>query len=99
MPPMPIKLLKPKTAPLYEHDKPFRPSHPPRIGHNKTLAPFPNYVEDPLKRVTRKMPVEGEEEKATFKPPHLRNKSVPCPSIVKNMRNMKVSFPSIFNHR
>ena len=95
-PPMAQKRVKPMTAPLMEHDKPFRPSHPPRIGHNKTLAPFPRYQEDPLKRVTRKMPVEGEEEKPKFKPPHLRNKSVPCPSIAKNMRNIKVTFPSIF---
>lgn len=37
-----------------EHDKPFKPSHPPKVGHNKTLGAFPEYKENPLKFVTRK---------------------------------------------
>ena len=42
-PMIPHRAPKPKTAPALEHDKPFRPSHPPRTGYNKTLARFPLY--------------------------------------------------------
>ena len=90
------KKMKPMTAPLMEHDKPFKPSHPPRVGYNKTLEKFLRYMEDPLKEVTRKMPIEGDDEKKKFRPPHLRQKSVPCPSVATNMRNMKAAFPSVF---
>jgi len=35
--------------PLMQHDVPFKPSNPPKRGHNKTIAKFPEYKEDPLK--------------------------------------------------
>ena len=69
-PPIPHRPAPPKTAPCELHDKPFKPSHPPRKGYNKTLAKFPYYKEDPKKPITRKMPVEGEDEKPKFKPTH-----------------------------
>jgi hypothetical protein len=72
-----IVVRKPTEA---EHDKPFKPSHPPRVGHNKTLMTFPEYKENPLKFVTRKRPVEGEEEKPAFKKTH-NHKSRPSPSV------------------
>jgi len=72
-----VKKREPTKA---EHDKPFKPSHPPRIGHNKTLAGFPEYKENPLKFVTRKRPVEGEEEKPAMKKTH-NYKSRPTPSV------------------
>jgi len=95
-PAMPKKRIKPTTAPLIEHDKPFKPSHPPKIGHNKTLAPFPVHKGDLPKEIVRKRPVEGEEERAKFKPPHMRTRSVPSPSIATNIRNIKITFPSLF---
>lgn len=67
-----------KKPPAMEHDKPFKPSHPPRVGHNKTLAPFPNYIEDPKKPLTRKM--EEDDDKKPFRPTH-NSKSRPAPSI------------------
>ena len=69
-PAIPHRAPKPKTAPLIEHDKAFKPANPSKRGYNKTIAPFPYYLEDPKKPLTRKMPVEGEEEKAKFKPTH-----------------------------
>ena len=45
-PPIPHRAPKPKTAPLIEHDKAFKPSNPAKRGHNKTIAPFPYYKED-----------------------------------------------------
>ena len=97
MPPMPEKRIKPMTAPLIEHDKSFKPSNPGRIGYNKTLAPFPYHMGDPPRELTRKRPVEGEDdERKAFKPQNRRNKSVPSPSVMTNMRNIKLAFPSIF---
>lgn len=34
-----------------EHDKPFRPSHPPRVGHNKTIGAFPAWEKEPPKDI------------------------------------------------
>lgn len=86
---------KVRAPTLAEHDKPFKPSHPPRIGHNKTLDKFPEYKENPLKFVTRKRPVEGEEEKPAFKFTH-NLKSRPTPSVQTHARNLKAAFPSVF---
>ena len=94
-PPIPHRAPKPKTAPLIEHDKAFKPSNPAKRGHNKTIAPFPYYKEDPKKPLTRKMPVEGEEEPPKFKPTH-NTKSRPTPSVATNIKNMKAAFPTVF---
>ena len=80
------------------HDgKQFYPSKPGKVGYNKCLAPFPEYKENPLKFVTRKKAVEGEEpeEMKPFKKTH-NGKSRPSPSIQTNLRNLKASFPSVF---
>ena len=42
------------------HEFPFKPSHPPRKGYNKTLEKFPEYKEDPMKAVLRNKNVEEE---------------------------------------
>lgn len=94
-PPIPHRQPKPATAPLIEHDKPFRPTHPPKKGYNKTIAKFPAYIEDPKKPVTRRVPIEGEEEKPKFKPTH-QYKTRPTPSVATNLRNIKTAFPSVF---
>jgi hypothetical protein len=78
-----------------EHDAPFKPSHPPRKGYNKTLDKFPAYKEDPLKPVLRKKTPEGTEEKGKWKPTH--NKKTTCtPSVTTHYKNLKTEFPSIF---
>ena len=94
-PPIPHRTVKPRTAPNCEHDKPFRPTNPPKRGSQATLAKFPKYQEDPKKPLERKVPLEGEEEKAKFKNMHIM-RSRPTPSVATNMRNMKASFPSVF---
>ena len=91
--PYPAREPRKKTPPLMEHDKPFKPSNPPKIGYNKSLSPFPKYMEDPFKHVTRRM--EEEDEKPKFKPTH-NSKTRPSPSVQTNMRNLKASFPSVF---
>ena len=84
------------TAPnRAEHDKPFRPSNPPKIGYNKTIAKFPEYQENPVKAITRQRPVEGYEPPPRFKMT-TNHYSRPTPSIATNMKNMKASFPSVF---
>lgn len=85
----------PSTPPPGLHDKPFKPSNPPKKGYNKTLDKFPKYVEDPLKFVQRKKPVEGEEEKPNFRPTH-NVKTMPVNPVATNYRNLKSEFPSIF---
>ena len=80
-------------APL--HDKPFKPSNPPKRGYNKTLDKFPAYKEDPVKGIERKKPVEGEEERPKFKP-SFNKKSMPMVPVATNFRNLKTEFPSIF---
>lgn len=84
------------TAPLKcEHERAFRPANPAKKGWNKTIAPFPEYMENPRKEITRVRPVEGVEE-----PPRFRmttnSYSRPTPSIATNIRNMKATFPSVF---
>lgn len=83
----------PPHSPL--HDKPFKPSNPPKRGYNKTIDKFPPYKEDPLKFVERKKPVEGEEERPKFKPTHSK-KTMPMVPVATNIRNLKTEFPSIF---
>jgi hypothetical protein len=70
---------------------------PIRTGQaNCTLGSFPNYKENPPKALTRKRPVEGEEDNGPkFKLTH-HYKTRPTPSVVTNMRNLKASFPSVF---
>lgn len=77
------------------HDKNFKPSNPAKVGYNRTLARFPAYKEDPKKPITRRIPVEGEDDKKKFRPTH-NVKSRPTPSVATNMRNIKSSFPSLF---
>ena len=77
-----------------EHDKPFKPSHPPRRDQiTKTFSPYPHYMEDPRKELTRKE--EDEDAPPKFKPAH-NYKSRPSPSVQLNIRNLKASFPSVF---
>lgn len=81
---------------MMQHDKPFKPSNPPKKGYNKTLDKFPAYKEDPLKVVTRKKTPEGvvvDERK--WKPSH-NKKSMPTQSVTTNFKNLKTEFPSIF---
>jgi hypothetical protein len=75
------------------HDMAFKPAHPPRTGYNRTIGKFPPYVEDPLRVVERKKEVE--EDKAKWRSTH-KKRTVPCPSVVTNYRNMKSEFPSVF---
>jgi len=79
-----------------EHDKPFKPSHPPRIGYNKTLAKFPAWEAERPKDVTRRPPLDPEAvPQAKFKPTH-NFKTRPTPSVAVNMRNLKSAFPTVF---
>lgn len=65
---MPHRKPVAKKQPNLVHDAPFKPSNPPKVGHNKTLEKFPEYKENPPKRVTRKVVVDGEEVVPGFKP-------------------------------
>jgi len=66
----------PKAPQHGDHvEVPFRPSHPPKLGHNATLNRFPEYREDPieLKIARKKEAIAAEKElmkdKSAFVPP------------------------------
>ena len=85
-----------KRLPLMTHEYPFKPSHPPRKGYNKTLDKFPEYKEDPMRAVERKKVAgEQQEEQAKWRHTH-RLKSKPTPSVVTSFRNLKSEFPSVY---
>ena len=95
--PIPARAAKSPPKPPMEHEVAFKPSSLPRSGAVKmTINRFPAYMENPLKSVTRKMPVEGEEPPPAFKSPTKMMKTRPSPSITMNVRNLKASFPSAF---
>lgn len=54
-------------------------------------------MENPLKFVTRKIKLEGEELPPSWKTT-TRWKGKPSPSVVTNLKNLKSSFPSIFRN-
>ena len=95
-PPIPHRKEKKEipTEPL--HDKPFKPSNPPKRGNHCTLEKFPLWKEDPPKEVTRKKKGEDDpEDPPGFKPTY-KYRSMPSPSVATNIRNLKASFPSSF---
>lgn len=95
-PAIPARVPKARSPPAMEHEKPFKPANPAKKGINRTINKFPEYKEDPPKRLTRKIKVEGEpEEGPKFKTTY-KERSRPTPSVATNFRNLKASFPSAF---
>lgn len=92
-PPIPPRKASAPRPPLMTHDVPFKPSHPPRVGYNKTLGKFPTYKEDPMRVAVRRK--EPEEDKAKWRAT-TQKRSVPCPSVTTNYKNLKSEFPSVF---
>lgn len=93
--PIPHKQPPAKLPPPIEHEKPFKPSNPPKRGYNRTLCKFPDYKENPPKELKRKIKEEDKDDPPRFKPTH-NHKSRPTPSVATNVRNLKSSFPSAF---
>lgn len=91
--PLPPKEAKKEKYVDPDERPPFKPSHPPKVGYNKSIGTFPEYKEDPPKQLKRRMPVDDEQPK--FKMTH-NHKSRPTPSVATNLRNLKASFPSVF---
>lgn len=79
-----------------EHERAFRPSNPPKRGkENSTIEKFPIYKENPPTELTRKKEDPDADERPKFKMT-TKTYSRPTPSIVCNMKNLKQSFPSVF---
>jgi len=76
----------------------WKPSNPGKHGHNKTIGKVPEYKPNPMKFLTRKSKVEGEEEEETKRPFRKTHafKSRPSPSVACNLRNIKSAFPTVF---
>lgn len=92
---IPARPEKKEMDPPMEQDANWKPAKPPRMGYSCTFEKFPNYMENPLKFTTRRVPVEGEDDMKAFKTA-TNFRSKPSPSVTCNMRNMKASFPSVF---
>lgn len=93
IPARPEKKVEVPAEPL--HDKPFKPSNPPKKGNHCTLEKFPAYKEDPPTQLKRKVKDETEEDIPGFKPTH-KYRSMASPSVATNIRNLKSQFPSSF---
>jgi len=85
---LPSGKLKPLSPSAKLHENPFRPSHPAKVGYNKTLQKFPEYKPDPIRIAVRKIPNPAEK-----KEPFKLNAPViderPTPSISLNPQNLK----------
>ena len=92
-PPIPAKPVVKPPPPAELHDRPFRPTNPPRKG--KSIGKFPEWLKSPPeeKKPAKK---EEEEERPGFKCTY-RGLSIPMPSIATNYRNLKASYPSAFS--
>jgi len=82
-----------KPKPQVEHDKPFKPSNPPKKGiHDKTLAKFPEHIEEkpePKKRKPKK-----DDERPAWKPNTFKS-TAPSPSVATNLKNIRSSLPTM----
>jgi len=69
-----------------KHTQPFRPSHPAKKGHNKTLQAFPMYLEDPGRKAATKSTKHFAKQTGYWKPTR-RYTSKPCTTITGNHTN------------
>lgn len=94
---MTFKPKKPpaKAKPQVDHDKPFRPSNPPKKGLvDKSIAPFPEYVEDNKGKPKPKRQVKKDDERPAWKPNYSK-KTIPSPSVATNMKNIRSALPAM----
>jgi len=78
-------------APAEKVDVPFRPSHPPKQGHNSTLNRFPEYREDPLElKIKKEKEAFAKEQeimagKPNFMPPSVLKSGATVSVLRKNL--------------
>ena len=92
----PARKPKPEPPRPEVHEHAFKPANPAKKGWNKTFNTFPEHMPDPMRVVTRKQKVEGEEEKPRWKPTHNNNLGAPMKSVTTHMKNLRSEFPSVF---
>lgn len=78
-----------------QHSGPFKPSHPPKKGYNKTIEKFPEYKEDQGKKIKQKSLDHYAKQTGHWKYP-AKHRSKPCTTITGNFRNHKQAFYSKF---
>lgn len=90
----------------YEHDKPFRPSNPPKKGQAEcTLDKFPPYLDDEFKKrdpnygQIRKINKDEEEDAKPSWKPTTNKRTTPMKSITTNFKNLRTEFPSMLVRR
>ena len=87
------KVLDPAKAKMSQtlpklHEAPFRPSHPAKIGYNKTISKFPEYKPDPIRMAVRQIE-DPSKKKEAFRPNSTADFERPTPSISLNKQNLK----------
>lgn len=71
-----------------KHPEPFKPSHPAKKGHNKTLQAFPKYSEDPGRKLAAKSTKHFARQTGYWKP--TKNfASKPWTTITGHQRNQR----------
>lgn len=88
-----------KEKPQVDHPAPFKPCNPPKKGIvDKTISKFPEYLddkkakEDPNFGKPPQKKVKKEDERGAWKPNTFK-RSVPCPSVATNLKNIRSSLP------
>lgn len=70
---------------IKEHEAPFKPSNPPKSGHEGYLNDYPKYIADPIRVVKR---IDKKEE-IIFKPNHGGNLTRPTVTISCHPANIR----------
>ena len=73
-------------------EKPFKIPSPPKVGYNKTIDPFPAYVNQGWKPSPTRHDKEEEGSKKLWKTTHNNNISHVSSSILSNQKNMRAEF-------
>jgi len=80
------------------HERPFHPGGSARNRKHihPEIGPYPEFRPNPPKEKKRVIHPEGYEEKERFKMTH-NSKSIPCPSVATNLRNIKSAYAGVFS--
>ena len=94
-PPVPAREIVKKEVETCDHDRAMKLGGKGKAGINGAFEKFPEYMNNPLIPVERKVVDEDADEMPGFKY-STKGYSRPTPSVQLNIRNLKASYPSAF---
>ena len=83
---------------ITNHDQKWKDTNANRKGLYGFLAPFPPYMEDPL-RFPKRNSSSTSNEKGVFKAMNRTTLGIPSPSILQHPSNLRRSFNHSFSYR